>query len=869
MDPNSNLILADLYNRWQGSITPEVQREFRRLLLEAGQGEGIDFNGSRQAAHSSSNAEPPGWLRWIKENPREIFGLFTGANLYFTHSRWLFLLCVNWELDDIIKVCRAWPQFLRHRYIDPTLAKEAHEASMAFVAVFFGYVYAFLFGKLLSLLRKGLMILFRNWKWTGSFLAAIMSGRLLGYKVSKNTYTRIFRKLGEYPAWFMMGGESKLRAVIKFLKSTAPARRLAGDIKSRLLSLKEQPTFNERPVFQYPKDFRSETHIRILRLKRKIPFMDIEAEFVHGRLDNAPMYDAISYVWGSDQSRNSHFILHGKQFLVTQRVHDILASMSSWFGPRDIWIDSICINQDDAGEKQHQIPKMIEIYKNAICVRACLQGPEDSWLAGKYLFEILLHYALVDRNMFDALMLQSILIRKSDKWLSAQIDALLEFINNPWFTRIWIVQEFVAGPQIVIHYGGSNISWESIIQLHHLVTTTKLPMALRYSQGKPGNLRRFYALKQAYWLNEIRERLRNSKVPLYTTLAVFRESNASQARDKIIALLDISDASEELQHMRQETDPSNLLLAVAHHLVQNGTLIEVLSFAGLSRQSPALNLPSWVADWTSSSPMEQIDNIVHLEYKASGKISARITATACNSEILLSGVCVDHIVAVTKSDMPSALDTDSEDGTELLEKLEGRLTFLREAKSVAELYTTDPYQPQGMCQPLQEAISRTLVGDSGHEMRPAPAAYARLLDGEIAFAEATKAAILDPNFDYMSADDLMPFEQTPFARFFDDELSIAEHVVNYSRGHLLCGGENGENRFCVTEKKFIGMVPRNAVPGDVVCIVHGSSVLFVLRPSHVDGQENRYRLVGECYIHGMMDGEGLDLGLESDQLVIW
>lgn len=110
---------------------------------------------------------------------------------------------------------------------------------------------------------------------------------------------------------------------------------------------------------------------------------------------------------------------------------------------------------------------------------------------------------------------------------------------------------------------------------------------------------------------------------------------------KIIALLDISDTSEELQQIREETNLSKLLLAVAYHFVKKCTLIKVLSFAGLSRQNPALDLPSWVAERTKSSPMEQIENVVYLRYKASKKESPSINATACNTEILLRRACVD------------------------------------------------------------------------------------------------------------------------------------------------------------------------------------------------------------------------------------
>jgi hypothetical protein len=68
---------------------------------------------------------------------------------------------------------------------------------------------------------------------------------------------------------------------------------------------------------------------------------------------------------------------------------------------------------------------------------------------------------------------------------------------------------------------------------------------------------------------------------------------------------------------------------------------------------------------------------------------------------------------------------------------------------------------------------------------------------------------------------------------------------------------------CVTEKGFVGMVPPSTLEsnenekrkGDVVFLVRGAEVPFVLRPvGEVEGRK-RYQLVGEAYIHGVMDGE--------------
>jgi hypothetical protein len=55
----------------------------------------------------------------------------------------------------------------------------------------------------------------------------------------------------------------------------------------------------------------------------------------------------------------------------------------------------------------------------------------------------------------------------------------------------------------------------------------------------------------------------------------------------------------------------------------------------------------------------------------------------------------------------------------------------------------------------------------------------------------------------------------------------------------------------------LGLAPHSVREGDLICIVYGCSVPVVLRKVFVNGQNDKYchKLIGECYIHGMMDGE--------------
>ena len=70
----------------------------------------------------------------------------------------------------------------------------------------------------------------------------------------------------------------------------------------------------------------------------------------------------------------------------------------------------------------------------------------------------------------------------------------------------------------------------------------------------------------------------------------------------------------------------------------------------------------------------------------------------------------------------------------------------------------------------------------------------------------------------------------------------------------------------VTGKGYVGVVPPGSGVGDEICIFRGSQTPSVIRErkteGHVDGgvDEKSYTLVGECYVHGMMDGEMWSLG---------
>lgn len=56
----------------------------------------------------------------------------------------------------------------------------------------------------------------------------------------------------------------------------------------------------------------------------------------------------------------------------------------------------------------------------------------------------------------------------------------------------------------------------------------------------------------------------------------------------------------------------------------------------------------------------------------------------------------------------------------------------------------------------------------------------------------------------------------------------------------------------ITAKGYLGLAHESLQVGDVVCILSGGDVPFLLRPSATDGT---FELHSECYVHGVMNGE--------------
>jgi hypothetical protein len=109
--------------------------------------------------------------------------------------------------------------------------------------------------------------------------------------------------------------------------------------------------------------------IRLLRLMPdQDDTADIRCELFEYSLQSSckasHLYEALSYVWGSPGEKLPIFI-HGHSFDVTVNLRAALSRLRNHSMERTLWVDAICIDQQNLRERGHQVQLMAKIYGQA------------------------------------------------------------------------------------------------------------------------------------------------------------------------------------------------------------------------------------------------------------------------------------------------------------------------------------------------------------------------------------------------------------------------------------------------------------------------------------------------------------------------
>ncbi|KAI1080762.1 heterokaryon incompatibility protein-domain-containing protein [Whalleya microplaca] len=138
----------------------------------------------------------------------------------------------------------------------------------------------------------------------------------------------------------------------------------------------------------------STDHFRLISILPDAPASPLQCTISEFPLDAAPAYEALSYAWGggttspspSNPNATPTILLNGRAFAITRGLEEALRRLRGSEAERRVWIDAICINQADNGERSAQVARMRDIYRGAARVVAWLgEESADSGRAMRFL----------------------------------------------------------------------------------------------------------------------------------------------------------------------------------------------------------------------------------------------------------------------------------------------------------------------------------------------------------------------------------------------------------------------------------------------------------------------------------------------------
>ena len=541
----------------------------------------------------------------------------------------------------------------------------------------------------------------------------------------------------------------------------------------------------------------STASIRMLVLLPSMqPSRQVKANLIHvdlDHLDQAPFafYEALSYTWGDPSLPRTPCKLNGHNHTVTVNLELALKKLRGRTRKRYLWVDALCINQDDVIERASQVQIMRRVYESAEQVLVWLGGDADDSADAIKMME-----RFTDADCPDDYVERSIL----DNQDLARWQAMARFFDREWFRRVWVRQEVAVSGRIMVMCGKERIKWDTISLACDILTSPKIGfefdrLAMTVSNRGSGT-------RWAVAIEHFREDWAKDRgLDLERLLLHGRGADASDARDRVYGLLGLSDIADKLK----------IDYSVSSHEVFKSAMVTLLNhrqdlnpLSGCQWRGGVTGLPSWVINLN-----EDFEAMVlrlkgdgeHL-YHASGKESACFNFFESSKLLHAYGFLFDTVHTVG--------NLAPDDWGECRPWLED---WLRLAQDTANLRSSGVTNNE-----LMQEFCRTLVADQDDTgNRATTAFYKPYIDGETLATLPGKLA----------------------GAFEQESVGLSHRLAEVCEGRLMLG----------TLKGYLGVAGLSCKPKDIVCILLGAGVPFIIR-----SRGSEYILIGEaCMYYPVME----------------
>ncbi|KAK5125466.1 hypothetical protein LTR85_000575 [Meristemomyces frigidus] len=596
-----------------------------------------------------------------------------------------------------------------------------------------------------------------------------------------------------------------------------------------------QPAY---PPIEPGKEFRI---LKLLPAPR--PTEDLVCELETAKLLSPPEFEALSYVWGETTNR-SFVNIRGERVGITTNLDEALRALRDPDHDRVLWVDALCIRQDDLEERSKHVKCMKEVY--AACIRDLLWlGSEDSIIANARQGMIELGtLSDIDRRFEDPERQEPNPI----EW--RHFLAFFEIFQScPVWNRIWIMQEVSFAPEVQLLAGHTSMSWteledfldtEQYVQRYGIPDAFHAPLAHEMRTLKAFSDSIVYPHILAHQRRAVKGGGRGLGGSLLDVLARFRHAEATDARDKIYGLLGLCSDTIGIQS-NYALSLRDVYIDCSVKLIEHSGNLDLLCqgpWEPLGNQFRNPDLPSWCPDYEHPGTSRILFAMRHIYAAGTDVVQIRRSTTLCGA-LSLEGYAVDELTVVRGMLRLPGVQT-------VLHWMPDQL--LQRAIDKGHGNLADSLKHDNIPSKLGhtgdrlEDYWRTLSLDS--KRKPSR----RLRTEEIASLRGVFERWL-----------VTPLEQ--YSSVFEDHghsgMKLDLSIVDSGSGDIdvLHGARCGW-RFAVSREGLYCMVPRVAQPGDHIAVLAGAKVPVILRPR--DAQASSFTWLGTCYVHGFMDGEALD-----------
>ncbi|KAI9900048.1 hypothetical protein N3K66_004310 [Trichothecium roseum] len=525
-----------------------------------------------------------------------------------------------------------------------------------------------------------------------------------------------------------------------------------------------------------------------------------------------PAFEALSYTWGSLENPGTAYIrpstgndglpvdaTASSSLPIGKNLESALRNLRSATATRTLWVDAVCINQDDDEEKAVQVVRMSDIYSLATRVVVWL-GPEESGDDSRLAVSTLAHLGAQVETTLDGFRLTSPGAQEPT-WYNIDVTlpysprqwkAIRRLISRPWFGRVWTAQEIqLANRLAIVQIGNASLSWSLFRR------------AVDCLKDKPqhGDGER---LPLGFLTSSI---MNGADRPFVDLLRRHAHRECSNPRDKIYGMLSLVPPRFAAAIARPSySQPVADIYADAFITSTRLTTRWEIFGCDVAERSPDLvAAPSWVPDFDPAGHRGYFSGL--LQFAAgNSRLEHRFAITSSGQEFQVQG-------------LRSA--TVSKVGIYCLPSPKAGLAAVRSWEPEG-LYT-GVYAGTG--EPLMDAFLRTLVQNDVRERNPTDKGWPSLPQLRRHCKEGIFLGSREPR----------------------SEFGTGRYIDNMIFGRC-------EKRVYIeTEEGYIGLGPLGCRTGDVICVFPGCNVPVVLRPL----PNGKYQLVGDSFVYGLNDGQAL------------